>query len=130
MSYPSELPAIMITADDLRRLSPLANSNMTRLSRAARFLAEELDRANIVPAQSDLEGVVRMGSQVTYRDETTGLLREVMLVYPHAADIDLNRISVLSPVGAALIGLSAGQTIEFETPSRDTRSLTVIAASG
>ena len=130
MSYPSELPAIMITADDLRRLSPLANSNMTRLSRAARFLAEELDRANIVPAQSDLEGVVRMGSQVTYRDETTGRLREVMLVYPHAADIDLNRISVLSPVGAALIGLSAGQTIEFETPSRDTRSLTVIAASG
>lgn len=130
MSYQSELPSIMITADDLRRLSVLANSSMTRFPGVAQYLAEELDRANVVPAQSDLEGVVRMGSLVTYRDETTGRVREVTLVYPHEADIDLNRISVLSPVGAALIGLSAGQTIDFETPTRKTRSLTVVAVSG
>ena len=95
MSYQSELPSIMITADDLRRLSVLANSSMTRFPGVAQYLAEELDRANVVPAQSDLEGVVRMGSLVTYRDETTGRVREVTLVYPHEADIDLNRISVL-----------------------------------
>ena len=130
MSYQTELPTIMITADDLRRLSLLANSSMTRFPGVAQYLAEELDRANVVPAKSDLEGVVRMGSLVTYRDETTGRVREVTLVYPHEADIDLNRISVLSPVGAALIGLSAGQTIDFETPTRETRSLTVVAVSG
>ena len=95
MSYQSELPSIMITADDLRRLSLLANSSMTRFPGVAQYLAEELDRANVVPAQSDLEGVVRMGSLVTYRDETTGRVREVTLVYPHEADLDLNRISVL-----------------------------------
>ena len=64
-----------------------------------------------------LHGVVRMGSKVVYRDETTGLQRAVALVYPHEADIGLGRISVLTAVGAALIGLSVGQSIEFETPS-------------
>ena len=59
-----------------------------------------------------------MGSQVVYRDEGTGRIREVALVYPHEADINLNRISVLTPVGAALIGLAEGQSIEFRTPTR------------
>jgi regulator of nucleoside diphosphate kinase len=53
----------------------------------------------------------------------------VTLVYPHEADIDLNRISVLTPVGAVLIGLSVGQTIEFQTPTREKRSLTVLDVS-
>ena len=125
--YP--LPPIMITSDDVRRLSLLANSSMTRFPRVAHFLAREIDRANVVPGQVDLPTVVRMGSLVTYRDETTGRVREVTLVYPHEADIDLNRISVLTPVGAALIGLSIGQTIEFQTPTREKRSLTVVDVS-
>jgi regulator of nucleoside diphosphate kinase len=130
MSHPqSQLPSIMITMDDVRRLSLLANSSMTRFPRVAHFLARELDRANVVPGEFDLPGVVRMGSQVTYRDEKTGRVRKVTLVYPHEADIDLNRISVLTPVGAALIGLSVGQTIEFQTPIREKRSLTVMAVS-
>jgi regulator of nucleoside diphosphate kinase len=52
-----------------------------------------------------------------------------VLVYPHEADIQLKRVSVLTPVGAALIGLSVGQTIEFQTPGRQTRSLTILAVS-
>jgi regulator of nucleoside diphosphate kinase len=67
-----------------------------------------------------------MGSQVVYRDEETGRIREVTLVYPHQADINLNRISVLTPVGAALIGLAEGQSIEFRTPTPERRSLTVL----
>jgi regulator of nucleoside diphosphate kinase len=130
MSHPqSQLPSIMITMDDMRRLSLLANSSMTRFPRVAHFLARELDRANVVPAEVDLPGVVRMGSQVTYRDEKTDRVRKVTLVYPHEADINLNRISVLTPVGAALIGLSVGQTIEFQTPIRESRSLTVMDVS-
>ena len=54
------------------------------------------------------------------------LVREVTLVYPQEADINLNRISVLAPVGAALIGLSRGQSIEFQTPGGKRRSLTII----
>jgi len=125
----SEMPAILITRDDLDRLKLLANSNMTRFPRVAHFLARELDRANVLPGQPALDGVVRMGSRVTYRDEKTGRIRDVTLVYPHEADIDPSRISVLTPVGAALIGLSAGQTVEFQTPARERCSLTVMDAS-
>jgi len=126
---PSQLPPITITTGDMHRLSLLANSSMTRFPRVAHFLAREMDRASVVPEQPALQGVVRMGSQVTYRDEVTGRVREVTLVYPHEADIDLNRISILTPVGAALIGLSVGQTIEFQTPTRDKRSLTILSVS-
>ncbi len=125
----SVLPSITITTDDERRLSALANLNATRFPRVAHFLARELGRANIVPDRSRLDGVVGMGSQVKYRDETTGRVREVTLVYPEQADIRHNRISVLAPVGVALIGLSVGQTIEFQTPTREKRSLTVLAVS-
>ena len=127
--HQTQLPPIMITTDDARRLSLLADSNMTRFPRVAHFLAREINRAKVVLGQIDLAGAVRMGSWVTYREEASGRVREVRLVYPDEADIDLNRISVLSPVGAALIGLSVGQTMEFQTPIREKRSLTVIAVS-
>lgn len=126
----SVLPPIVITMDEANRLSVLANSSMTRFPHVAQFLARETERAKVVADDSDLRGVVRMGSQVRYSDDKTGEARDVVLVYPHEADIALKRISVLTPVGAALIGLSVGQTIEFETPSHDTRSLTVLGVSG
>lgn len=123
------LPPIKVTADELRRLNALANSSMELFPRVAHFLAREMERAQIVAGDADLRDVVRMGSRVSCRDERTGETREVVLVYPHEANIELNRISVLTPVGAALIGLSVGQGIEFQTPSQQTRSLTVVAVS-
>ncbi|ANW05324.1 nucleoside diphosphate kinase regulator [Bradyrhizobium icense] len=124
-----ELPPILVTTDEMRRLSVLANSSMELFPRVAHFLTREMDRASVVPDDSDLDGVVRMGSRIIYRDESTSVLKEVVLVYPHEADIVRGRISVLTPVGAALIGLSIGQTIEFETPGRQTRRLTVLGVS-
>ena len=123
------LPPIKVTEDELRRLNALANSSMEIFPRVAHFLAREMERAEIVAGDADLRGVVRMGSRVSYRDEGTGETRDVVLVYPHEANIDLSRISVLTPVGAALIGLSVGQGIEFQTPGQRTRSLTVLAVS-
>jgi len=123
------LPPIIMTVDDARRLSLLANAGMTRFPRVAHFLSREIGRANVIPEVLELPGVVRMGSRVTYRDETTGRIRDVTLVYPHEADIELNRISVLTPVGAALIGLCVGQTIDFQTPTPEKRSLTVLSVS-
>ncbi|MBB4263524.1 MULTISPECIES: nucleoside diphosphate kinase regulator [unclassified Bradyrhizobium] len=122
------LPPIKITEDESRRLSSLANSTMDLFPRVAQFLARELERASVA-AENDLRGVVRMGSKVTYRDDGTGASREIVLVYPHEANIELNRVSILTPVGAALIGLSVGQRIEFETPDKRTRGLTVLAVS-
>ena len=121
------LPPIVITASEAHRLSALADSSMAVFPRVAQFLARETDRARVVADDSELPDVVRMGARVRYRDDETGDVREVVLVYPHEADIALRRISVLTPVGAALIGLSVGQTIDFQTPSHQTRSVTILA---
>ena len=122
------LPPIKITEDESRRLSSLANLSMDLFPRVAHFLAREMERATVTD-EVNLEGVIRMGSRVTYRDDETGASREIVLVYPHEANIELNRVSVLTPVGAALIGLSPGQRIDFETPHKRTRALTVLAVS-
>lgn len=121
-------PLIVITTDEARRLSALANSSMTLCPRVAHLLAHETERAKLVADDSDLCGIVRMGSLVRYCDNKTGDVRDVVLVYPHEADIALKRISVLTPVGAALVGLSVGQAIK-QTPGRETRSRTILEIS-
>jgi regulator of nucleoside diphosphate kinase len=120
------LPPITVIEDDARRLSALASSSAALFPRVAHFLAREMERASVVADNSDLRRVVRMGSQIRYSNDKTGEIRDVVLVYPHEADITLSRISVLTPVGAALIGLSVGQSIEFQTPGNNKRSLTVL----
>ncbi|HMM88492.1 nucleoside diphosphate kinase regulator [Bradyrhizobium sp.] len=124
-----ELPPIHVRGDEMRRLRTLANSSMDVFPRVATFLMRELDRASVMQDDSDLPSVVRMGSQVSYRDEKTDEVRDLVLVYPHEADISHRRISVLTPVGAALIGMSVGQAIEFQTPGHVTRKLTVLRVS-
>jgi regulator of nucleoside diphosphate kinase len=120
------LPPITVTADDMRRLNALASSSEELFPRVAHFLAREMERATEVEDSTPLNGIIRMGSQVRYRDDKTGEVKDVVLVYPHEADIALKRISVLTPVGAALIGLSMGQSIEFSTPGDRSRSVTVL----
>jgi regulator of nucleoside diphosphate kinase len=124
-----EPPTIKMAEDELRRLTTLADSCMKRFPRVAQFLSEEMERATVVADARDLQGVVRMGSKVIYRDDETGVVRETLLVYPHEADIAFNRVSILTPVGAALIGLSAGQRIEVQTPGSGIRSITVLGVS-
>ena len=123
------LPPITVREDEARRLNALASSCATLFPRVAHFLAQEMERASVVTNNFELRGVVRMGSQVRYCDDATGEVRDVVLVYPHEADIALKRVSVLTPVGAALIGLSVGQAIEFQTPGHNKRSLTLLGVS-
>jgi regulator of nucleoside diphosphate kinase len=123
------LPPITVIEDDARRLNALASSSAMLFPRVAHFLAREMERASVVADNSDLPAVVRMGSQVRYCDDNSGDIRDVVLVYPHEADITLKRVSVLTPVGAALIGLTVGQAIEFQTPGHNKRSLTVLDVS-
>jgi regulator of nucleoside diphosphate kinase len=123
------LPPIVMMTDEAGRLRALANSSMALFPRVAYFLARETERAKVVTSDCDLRGIVRMGSQVRYCDDKTGDVRDVVLVYPHEADISLKRVSVLTPVGAALIGLSVGQAIEFQTPGHRKHSLTILGVS-
>ena len=104
MSYLDlSLPPIIMTTTDAERLSLLVNGKSSRVPPAVDFLVREIERADIVPPHHALRGLVRMGSRVTYRDGDS--VREVMLIYPQDADIERKRISVLTPVGAALIAL-------------------------
>ncbi|SFT27593.1 nucleoside diphosphate kinase regulator [Methylobacterium sp. yr668] len=120
------LPKIKVTAEDRERLAGLASAAMDRMPELAGYLSDELDRAQLVRAGRSAVGFVRMGSEVEFRDDTTGKVQVVSLVYPGEADIGLGRISVLTPVGAALLGLSGGQSIAWVTRTGAAKRLTVL----
>jgi regulator of nucleoside diphosphate kinase len=69
--------------------------------------------------------VVTIGNAATYRDETTGREQTVTLVLPGEADIALGRVSVLTPIGVALLGLAEGASLSWDTRQGETRRLTV-----
>ncbi|MNC89208.1 Regulator of nucleoside diphosphate kinase [compost metagenome] len=80
----------------------------------------------MVPRADIPRDVVTMNSRVVFENETTGERREVTLVYPHEADIDAGKISILVPVGSALLGLRVGQSIDWELPSGEKHRYRVI----
>lgn len=120
------LPKIKVTAEDHERLAGLVTAAVDRMPEVAGYLGDELDRAQVVRAGRSALGFVRMGSEVEFRDDTTGKVQLVSLVYPGEADIGLGRISVLTPVGAALLGLSKGQSIAWATRTGAAKRLTVL----
>jgi regulator of nucleoside diphosphate kinase len=77
-------------------------------------LADELDRAIVVETEQVPKDVVRMHARCTYIDCRIGTQREIELVYPDESDPAMGKISVLTPVGSALIGLRVGQEIAWE----------------
>jgi regulator of nucleoside diphosphate kinase len=123
----SELPAIYLTQHDFDRLTDLLEAYAAG-SGGRRFdkLENELARAVIVPHDQIPNDAVTMNSRVVFEDETTGERREVTLVYPAQADISSGKISILVPVGTALLGLRVGQSIDWQLPSGQKRRYRVI----
>lgn len=117
-------PAITMTRSDHERLSRLADSYAGRNQDVADALQAELDRARVVADDRIAAGVVRMGSALRFTSDL-GENKQVTLVYPGEADIADGRISILTPIGAALIGLSAGQSINWTARDGRTHLLTV-----
>ena len=126
LALSSAKPAIQIGETDFERLSGLAEAVVRRLPDLAEELLVELDRADCVPADKLAPDVVRMGSTLTYTTDEHGP-RHVTLVYPGDADIALGRISILTPIGVALIGLARGQSIEWLARDGQRRRLTVLS---
>jgi len=124
----TEPPSIYLTQDDCDRLSNLLEAYAAG-SGGRRFdaLENELARAIVVPPEQIPKDVVTMNSRVVFEDETTGERREVTLVYPAHADIGAGKISILVPVGSALLGLRVGQSIDWNLPSGQRRRYRVIA---
>lgn len=93
---------------------------------SAWFLAEELERARVVSPANLPPNVISMHSVFEFRDGITEQVRRAMLVYPGEEDAGLGRISVLSPLGAALIGLAEGQAFQWHSTTGIRRTLLVI----
>jgi len=121
----TRLPTIALSARDADRLRHLAEVAADRYPETAEFLAREIERAEIRSADQSMPNIVAMQSEVTFNDDIGGQSRTVTLVYPEEADVGANKISVLTPIGAALIGMPVGESIEFQTPAGGWRSLTV-----
>jgi regulator of nucleoside diphosphate kinase len=115
---------IILSRPDYERLSALVASRQASETWAA--LVDELDRAEIVDARELPDTTVSMGAQVEYRDEATGQTRRVVPVFPGQEDIASGRISILTPVGIALIGLRVGDTAEWQTRTGGWKRLRVL----
>lgn len=106
-------PDIVITDLDQQRLVPM----LDHYAPASDALDWELHRATIVPHDRVAGDIVTMNSDVVYEDCATGARRTIRVVYPQYADSSRNHVSVLAPIGSALLGLKVGQQIEWDLPS-------------
>lgn len=122
-------PSLTITTHDARRLEALLQEASSRDAPMAALLEQELSRATLVEAQDVGPDVVTMHSRVLCKDERSAQLHEVELVYPHEADVDQGRISILAPVGTALLGLAVGDGIEWPVPGGGTTRVHVMAVT-
>ncbi len=119
---------IIVSAQDLRRLTSLLDTAVGKaFVREAGMLRNELQRAQVVPPDSVPPHVATMNSRLIYEDLDTGDEREITLVYPWIAAPDARRISVLSPLGTALLGLSVGSSIEWTMPDGSVRRWRLLA---
>ena len=112
-------PAIFVAEDDARRLAFLLSGDRdvgTHDQAHLRELRDELERAIIVAPRDIPPGVITMNSIATVLDITGGSRREVTLVYPHEAAPASGRISVLAPLGTALLGYRTGDEVEWLMP--------------
>ncbi|SCY57798.1 nucleoside diphosphate kinase regulator [Microvirga guangxiensis] len=126
MSASSVIPTV--SALDHERLQRVASAGMQirRLPPSAKFLASELERARVVSPASLPPNVISMHSVFDFQDGITEQIRRAMLVYPGEEDAGAERISVLSPLGAALIGLAEGQLFPWRSATGVRRTLQVI----
>jgi len=122
-------PPIRVTAHDLARLDALLDTPAYRQHPGAAALQRELDRADVLPADHPANDVVGMHARVECIDEHDGSRRTLTLVYPHEADVDAGRVSILAPVGTALLGLAIGQRIDWPAANGRTLRLRVLSVT-
>lgn len=122
-------PAITLSASDHEKLSRLAESIAERNPDLSEQLLSELDRARVVADGKLSASIVRMGSTLSYSTDSSEA-RTVTLVFPGEADISSGKISILTPIGAALIGLSQGQSIDWAMRDGRVGRLTVESVDG
>lgn len=108
-------PAIIISQQDLQRLETMLE-HQSKLTPTMQHLEDELARADVFAPQEIPENVVTMNARVKITIAPANEPTEITLVYPHDFRGDKGQVNVLAPVGAAILGLSEGQEIEWPQP--------------
>jgi len=121
----SDRPAITITQEDYNRLSSLLEQQAPD-NETAEELEYELARATLVPSTEIPDDVVTMNSVVRFANEADHVEHELKLVYPHQTGTEEACVSVLAPAGAALLGLSVGDQIDWPAGPNRTLHLKII----
>jgi regulator of nucleoside diphosphate kinase len=123
----SKKTAITLSRLDVERIEHLLVAPGLHDSPVAGRMRAEIDRAEIVEPRDMPADVVSMNSSADCVDESSDKHYTLTLVYPKEADADAGRISVLAPVGSALLGLRVGQSIDWPGQGGRTLKLKVIA---
>ncbi len=121
-----ERPPIHVLADESDLIANLALTVEQREPVVAAMLLEEIERAEMHDLQTLPADAVKLGCWVSYRDERSSKLRGVQLVLPVDANIAEGRISILTPVGAALYGLRTGDQIDWPDIDGNSRRITIV----
>lgn len=119
----SNKPAITVTRLDMQRLEHMLN-NLDDYDAAAEALEAELARANFVGHTEIANDIVTMNSKAHFHEASSAKDYQLTLAYPQQGGIEGN-VSILAPIGMALLGLSVGQSIDWQTPKGKTIQLTL-----
>ena len=122
-------PPIVVDNAHYGRLHDLASAAIERAPDVATLLLDELERAEACSSDEMPPTVVNIGSEVTFRYNDNGQSRTVRLVFPNDADISKGWVSVLTPIGATLLGLAEGDQMEWTTRYGEARSLTILTVN-
>lgn len=109
-------PRIIVNELDYQRIEKLLGEPQYADLETAEALLEELERAEVLPPERIPPKVVTLNSRVRFKDLASGRESERVLVYPSAVAGRPDHLSVLAPVGCALLGLSEGQEIDWTLP--------------
>lgn len=121
-----ERPRIHLLASESDLVADLALHIEHRQPVVAAMLLEEIDRAELYEPGELPQDAVMIGSEVDFVDDKTHQLRKVKLVLPAHANIADGRISILTPMGAALYGLRAGNSINWPDLDGNERRITIV----
>lgn len=121
------MPEIHLSESDYDRIAALALGMQRSAPDLSWQVLDEVDRARLYEDDALPANVVRLGSEVEFLDDSHGEARTVRIVLPPQADIAAGRVSVMTPVGAGLIGMAEGEAISWPCPDGRPRTLHILS---